>query len=119
MIRTDLWDRAVPWTKLLKSPLGQAAGEVLNVSASGKLSVLGALTFWFGVLLAIFSLATGVLVSGLGLIVIAAANLRFLALVRNLDGTVQLSWAMLMLLVHFTCAGVGFALVRLNLDPAA
>ena len=115
MAHTDLWNRAVPWTRLILSEAGQRLPPGLNVSATDKLSVAAV-----GLsLLSIAALGLSGLAALLGLILSAAllvlANRGFLRFVHRLDGPVQTLRAVAMLWVHYLCAGLGFALVKLRL----
>lgn len=115
MFKTDFRDRAIPWTKLLMSPLGRNSAEMLNVSYSGKLSVVAAGVCSLAVLFFPFwpSLAICATIVGLG--AIALLNFDFLLCVWRLDGWLQIPGAVAMLFVHFFAAGLGYLAVRLRL----
>ena len=115
MIKTDIWDRAIPWTKLLMSPLGRESVGALNVSLSGKISVLASFACAFSVLLAIFTPWTALATLLAGLSTLCLFNLEFLSCILRLDGWRQIPNATGVLLVHFLSAGLGYAAVRMRL----
>ncbi|WP_433989472.1 hypothetical protein SuNHUV7_41120 (plasmid) [Pseudoseohaeicola sp. NH-UV-7] len=115
IIRTDTLHRAVPWTKLLRSPAGRDLPDTLNVSRKGKFSVLAAGLSLLSVGLLPFALAFALVGFGFGLVVIAIANKSFLRFVANHDGLLTLPAALFLLWVHFSCAGLGYAAVRLGI----
>lgn len=115
MMRTDIWDRAVPWTKLLETPLGRAAPRSLNVSTSGKASVLGVASMLVSIPLALFSGGAGLGLGLAGAFTVGYANRGFLAYVQKREGAAQVPAAFVMLVLHFFCAGLGFALVKARL----
>ena len=124
MLRMDLLDRAIPWSRLLlRSPAGSPPPR-LNVSATGKLSVclvgasvLALLALPAAALLAapmpaVAALVIAILALVLGL---AAANLPFLRLVRRRMG-LPAAWAALFVLwAHYGMSGLGYLWVVLEL----
>lgn len=115
MIKTDIWDRAIPWTKLLMSPLGRGSVDALNVSPSGKLSVLASFTCALSVPLAIIAPWSALLICAAGLFTLCLFNLEFLSCILRVDGWRQIPNAIGVLLVHFLSAGLGYAAVRMRL----
>ncbi|MCV3273863.1 glycosyltransferase [Roseobacter sinensis] len=115
MIRTDLWHRAVPWTRLMSSAAGRQAPESLNVSSGAKLSV-GLVGFCLLCLAALPVVgAAGPLAACGSIGALAMTNRSFLALVTRLDGPRGAVAALGVLWLHYFCAGAGYALVKLRL----
>jgi GT2 family glycosyltransferase len=115
MMRSDLWDRAVPWTRLIHSDLGRDVPAQLNAGMAGKVSVAvvgagllsAAILAWAPVVGAFGLLGS---VAGVGL-----ANLGFLQLLRRLDGPGRALQGLGVLWLHFLCAGLGYVLARTGL----
>ncbi|MGD1883966.1 MAG: glycosyltransferase family 2 protein [Paracoccaceae bacterium] len=115
MTRTDLWDRAVPWTQLMSSEAGKKMPEMLNVSTDGKLSVIAVgLSLLSAIGIVIFPIAS-LLSLLISLALFIYANRGFLGFIRTLDGWVQTPGAIGVLWLHYLCAGLGYALVKLGL----
>lgn len=115
MIRTDLWHRAIPWTKLLLASDRSSASDVLNVSSEGKLSVIAVFATLCAFPIALVFPASGAALLFAGIGCLAHANRRFLKRLRNLEGLTTSLAALGVLWVHFLCAGLGYAAVRCGL----
>ncbi len=113
MVRTDLLDRAIPWSRLLLSQ-GAALPRGLNTAPAARASVLCA-----GVLLLCLP---GLLVRPLGaaglggaaLLVLAAVNGPFLSRLRREAGAGLALLAVPLLAVHYACGGAGYAWARIT-----
>jgi hypothetical protein len=109
MCRTDLFDRAIPWTRLLRTPLGKASGTALNLNATGQLSgVLVAMTLLSPLFLAI-SPGGAIGLCALSIAGLCALNRRFLALMNARFGAAAALAAIPLLWLHYLCGGLGFA----------
>ena len=107
MVRADLFYRALPWSRML---LGSGATpRALNAGRTGQIGVLLAGATVLGIAAAPFAPWT---LAGVLLAVLALAILQrdFLALVRRRQGLLAAAEAVLVLLVHYLCAGSGFAI---------
>ena len=115
MMRADLVDRAVPWSRLI---LSRGAGDTLNVSPEGRRSVLAA---GAGVL-ALAALPFAPLPAAGGLLAAAGtlvhANRAFLEGLRRTRGPGFALGAAGMLWAHYLAGGLGYAWVRLVERPA-
>ncbi len=113
MLRTDLWDRAVPWSRLLLSGAGRDLPRSLNVGLTGQASVLlvaiGIAALGLG---AIFQSWTGVWIAALSALGMALVNRAFLADLWRLGRPLDALAAIPVLWLHYLCAGTGYALVR-------
>ena len=114
MVRTDLFDRAIPWSRLI---LSGGAGDTLNVSAEGRRSVAAA---GAGVL-ALAALPFVPLLGAAGFAaagaVLVHANRAFLGDLRRTRGAAFAAGAAGMLWAHYLAGGLGYAWVRLVERP--
>jgi len=113
--RTDLFDRAVPWARLLRdSPPG--ASDRLNINSRSRFSVLAVAFACCCLLVAVAYPVAAFLGLVAAILTILALNAGFLRMIARLDGLPAVAPALLVLVVHYFCGGLGFALVRLRLD---
>ncbi len=118
MLRTDLFGRAIPWSRMILAP-GDAASASLNVSGAGKLSVVAAMAGAVGFVLALAlalvspgSAMVALAVAGSGAAGVAIFNHAFLRLVADRLGAWTVPAAVGILWLHFLMAGLGYAWVR-------
>jgi GT2 family glycosyltransferase len=114
MLKTDLMDRAMPWTQLMRSEKGRRVPESLNVSRAGKMSVIASGTSLIGLAAVLFLPKAGLAIIATSLATLFFANRTFLGKVYGLDGPRQAVLAFAILWLHYGCAGLGYTLVRLG-----
>lgn len=115
MAKTDFFDRALPWARLLRgAPTG--ISDSLNIGIRTRLSVAAVALGACGLLAMVVLPVLGGLVMIAALLALAALNARFLNSMRQLDRWGSVPAALLVLIVHYFCGGLGFALVLLRLD---
>jgi glycosyltransferase involved in cell wall biosynthesis len=115
MVRTDFFDRALPWARLLRnSPPNRRNG--LNINLRSRVSVIACAMGLVAAAVAVLLPGPGLLALAAAVIAIGAANRGFLRMVRDIDGWRALPAAFLVLCVYYVCGGFGFALVLLRLD---
>jgi len=112
MIRSDILDRAIPWTRLQVS--GAAAGlpQTLNLEPRGKASVVMAGLGLAALATMVVNPIVGILGFVTALAGIAVVNRKFLALAAAQGGTIDAVTTVPLLWIHFTAAGLGYAWVR-------
>ena len=111
MVRTDLRDRAIPWSRLLRDE-GQSLPASLNVGWGGRVSVLSVAASLLSVALLPWPwLALGLIAGAAA--ALAAANRRFIARQWRDEGALAAALALPLLWVHYLCGGLGYARVRL------
>lgn len=110
MIKTDLWDRAIPWTQLLIAEPDRFAS--LNLSSDRKAAAVASVGVGFGAPIA--------LLHWIGLAVFVASFAAFLALswpflrwLAGLRGGIFAAFSILPHIVHNWCAVAGFAIVKI------
>ncbi|MEE4200325.1 glycosyltransferase family 2 protein [Erythrobacter sp.] len=113
MFWTDLVNRAVPWTRLLRTPLGKASNYRLNLSLTGRLSGLSVAGSLIGAGLALISPTFGVAVIVAMVALLAWLNREFLRLMRRTFGAGDALLAVPLLWLHYLSAGLGFAYATL------
>lgn len=111
LVKSDLFQRAVPWTQLIHS--GRAGMGVLNTDIRGQASVASAGLFLAGLFLSPVWLP-GAALSLLTLLLLLFANKGLLALVKQELGVFFSLAAIGPLLLHYTICGVGYGLGRLK-----
>jgi cellulose synthase/poly-beta-1,6-N-acetylglucosamine synthase-like glycosyltransferase len=115
MVRTDLIDRAIPWSRLLLSHAPRDMPKTLNVDLSGRLSVVAVAVSLIGLMLLPIAPGTGGLVAVSALVALVAVNRSFLVMLWRLGRPLDAFVAVPVLWLHYLCAGLGFALVRAGL----
>ena len=110
MAKTDLFDRAIPWSRLLRNQ-GAALPRTLNVGWGGRLSVLAALALLIALPLAVVLPLAAAGLALAAVLTTIAANRRFLgSLWREQEPGLAMA-AVPLLTVHYLCAGLGYAWV--------
>ena len=119
MLRTDLLDRAIPWSRLILAPGAVNPPGGLNVSAAAKMSVVAVFVLLLAAILGIGFAVAGV-AAGFAAAAFAAAaasgclawlNRAFLGLVARRLGRIAAVQAVWILALHYTMSGMGFAWV--------
>lgn len=113
MLRADLFQRALPWSRMLLGPARGTAPAALNAGRAGQVSVLLSGLAALACIAAIFISAMWI-ATILALAALCAQNVGFLGLVRRNLGTFAALQAVFVLWVHFLCAGTGFGLALLE-----
>lgn len=108
MARTDLFDRAIPWTRLML--FGQGLTTELNLDRQHRLSAVLTALMGLGVAAAPF-VPLAMLLSAASCGAFIAVNREFLRLVRECAGS-RVAFASIPLhILHYACAVVGFGWV--------
>ena len=115
MCKTDMFYRAMPWARLLKTDAGKASAKTLNVSRAGQLSGLTIGTTLISLPLLALSPPAGATLFGASLGALAWANRRFLAKMKKERGLGEAFAALPLLWLHYLSAVLGYALVKLRL----
>ena len=111
MARADLFDRAIPWARLLQSAPARMSETTLNVSPAGRLSVGSVALSLFGVMAVPFAPVTGTALAFLAVGGLILANAAFLGRLRTEGRAGDRMVAIPVLWVHYFCAGAGFGWV--------
>lgn len=113
MIGTDLFDRAIPWSRLILDE-GASLPSGLNTSLTARLSVLcvGLLVLTF--VAAPFAPLSAALLAIMAIVGLTAANRLFLARLKREAGIGLALVSVPLLAVHYACGGTGYAWVRLT-----
>lgn len=111
MIRMDVHDRAIPWSRLLL--FRHALFNELNLDVRHRLSAAAALAFLMALVLAPLALWPGLLVAGAALALFLWLNRTFHALVFRRAGWWSGIVAVPLHLTHNYCAALGLAWVVL------
>lgn len=110
--RTDLFDRAIPWARRLARSDVAHLPDALNVSATGRVSVLAVAASLVPLLLLPAAPLTAGLAILSALLVLVLANRDFLGILIARGGLTDGLAAIGVLWVHYFCGGLGFAWVR-------
>ncbi|KAF0675898.1 glycosyltransferase family 2 protein [Profundibacterium mesophilum] len=116
MMRTDLFDRAIPWARLLAAPRHGSAPAALNVSRAGQLSVLCVSATLAGLVLMLAARGAGLWLVAASLGLLAVFNRRFLRRLLREQSAADAVFAVPVLWLHYLCGGLGFFWVRSGLD---
>jgi glycosyltransferase involved in cell wall biosynthesis len=115
MVSTDLWRRAVPWSRLIferkefPTDLNLKAAQRVSVALTGLAVILLALSVWRSG----FLLAATVAVA-----VVIALNWGFFEFLMRERGVAFAAACMPLHLLHHLCSGLGFVVARLELLAA-
>ena len=112
MLRTDLWHRAVPWSRLLLSDAARGLPRSLNVGFVGQASVICVAVSLIALFAALFAPGPGLSIFLLAVIAMALINGAFLSEIFRLGGLMDAVTAVPLLWLHYLCAGTGYAMVR-------
>lgn len=105
VIKSDLFARAIPWTRLLRS--GRSRMGTLNTNRSGVLSVALTAGIWASAALALWNPLVG-WGAAAAMVVFLGVNWRFLRFLRSQRGFLFVSASVLLLLLHFTICALGY-----------
>ena len=105
LITSDLFGRAIPWTRLLRS--GRSQMGTLNTDRPGVVSVALTVAMWISLAGALWNPMVG-WVALAALAVLLWVNRRFLLFVRRQRGLGFSGASILPLLLHFTICAVGY-----------
>ncbi len=110
LVRSDLFQRAVPWTRLIYS--GRTGLGALNTNAQGRVSVAatGAMLL---ALAASFVWTPAIAAAPAALLVVLAANRSLLTLAVRELGWLPGASSAAVLLLHYSICGVGYIIGRL------
>lgn len=113
MFWTDMVNRAIPWTRLLMTPLGKASNYKLNLSLKGRLSGICVGGTLLGLVLMPLSpaIASAVLLASAGLLI--WLNRTFLGAMRKTFGIGDALSAIPLLWTHYLSACLGYAYGRI------
>ena len=119
MLKTDLLDRAIPWSRMLLDARTPNPPAALNVAATGRLSVAAVAVSLLAVPLLIAASSAGASVAAgaaattllAALAALTWANRRFLLLVGRRLGRAEILPAVGILWSHYAAGGLGFAWV--------
>ncbi|MGB7371575.1 glycosyltransferase family 2 protein [Erythrobacter sp.] len=114
MFRTDLFDRAIPWTRLLRTRIGRASSYALNLSLRGRISGIAVAGTLLGCAVAVIQPFVGLatVLGSFGLLI--WANRSFLRELLRISGPAQAMLAVPLLWLHYCAACLGFAYARLK-----
>ncbi len=112
MVGTDLWRRAIPWSRLIfersefPTDLNLKAAQRASVALTGLAAVFLGLAAWRpGFLLAAIAAITGVV----------ALNRSLFGFLLRERGVAFAAWCLPLHLLHYLCSGFGFVLTRVEL----
>lgn len=108
MARSDLFDRAVPWTRLML--FGRGLSSELNLGWRNRLSAALTAMIWLGLLIALL-VPLWLIVAAIGLVCFLFVNREFFFLVHRCAGYKAAVAAVALHLLHYTSALAGFAWV--------
>lgn len=115
MFRTDLFGRAIPWTRLIVS--GRTGVGNLNLSLSHRLGAAMVPVFALSLFLSFFFPAF-LWIAGCAFLVFLASNLRLLALLYRSGGLSLMLASLPLHAVHYFAALLGYLKVRVFERPA-
>jgi len=113
MIRSDIFDRAIPWTRLQRSGAADGLPELLNIAWRGKVSVAIAMLGLIALMAIVLSPTTGIVGLITAIAGVAVVNRRFLGFALAKGGVLEALAAVPLLWIHYTAAGLGYAWVRI------
>lgn len=117
LIRSDLFERAVPWTHIILK--NKKLPNSSNTSAKYKISVLMTLLFFILNLNNILNFSyLNTFLALLPLLIISLLNRKFLKLTSHTYGIIFTIKSIVLLLIHFLCCAAGFGIGLLNLKKA-
>ena len=105
VIKSDLFGRAIPWTRLLLS--GRSRMGTLNTNRSGVLSVTLTAGIWASAVAALWNPLVG-WGAAAAMVVFLRVNWRFLRFLRSQRGLLFAAASVLLLLLHFTICALGY-----------
>ncbi len=114
MFRTDLFDRAVPWTRLLQTEIGEASSYALNLGLRGRVSGIAVAGSILGSALSLLSPVAGLATIAASTLLLTLANGNFLKNLRRELGWGEALLAVPLLWLHYCAACLGFAYASLR-----
>ncbi|MFN4128210.1 MAG: glycosyltransferase [Paracoccaceae bacterium] len=108
--RTDLFDRAIPWSRLML--FGPGLTSDLNLGKSHRLSAALTAVMWLSLITAPFA-PVSLMLTAVACVAFIAANREFLRLVRRCAGQKAALAAVPLHLLHYSSALAGFGWVYL------
>jgi hypothetical protein len=112
LVKSDLFQRAVPWTRLIRS--GRSEMGKLNTGRAGVASVAATGLFWLTLAASPFAPAFLLPLALAALAAMAAANAGLLGFIARSAGWLYALPSVTALLLHFTICGAGFVLAHLH-----
>ena len=113
MARTDLFHRAIPWTRLLATPAAQALPRTLNISQTGRISVLSVAASLAALAMLPLSPGLALAAAAICLAVLIWANQRFLRSLWTEQSPTDALIAIFVLWTHYFAGGLGYTWVKL------
>lgn len=110
LLRSDLFQRAIPWTNLIYS--GRTGLGALNTNTRGRVSVAATGAMLLALAVSLFW-TPALAAAAAALLVVLAANRELLALAMRELGLLQGSASAAILLLHYSICGVGYIIGRL------
>lgn len=101
---------------MLRAPENRDLPHRLNTDRTGKMSVVAVATALLAVPLAPLAPITGLALFMVAIVALAWLNRGFLSRVSRLWGPWEAIAALGILMVHYACAGIGYASVMLGLN---
>lgn len=109
LVRSDLFQRAIPWTRLICS--GRTGMGALNTNARGRVSVAATGVMLLALLASLFW-TPAIAAAALALLAVLAANWALVTLAAQELGWLQAAASAAVLLLHYFICGVGYAAGR-------
>ncbi len=109
LVRSDLFQRAIPWTRLIYS--GRTGMGALNTNRRGRISVAATGVMLLALIASLFW-TPAIAAAALALLAVLAANWELITLTAQELGWLQGAASAGVLLVHYFVCGVGYAVGR-------
>jgi hypothetical protein len=110
LVRSDLFQRAIPWTRLIYS--GRTGMGALNTNAQGRRSVAATGVMLLALAASLFW-TPAVAVAAAALVVVLASNWALITLTARELGPLQGVASAAVLLLHYLICGVGYTVGRI------
>lgn len=111
--KTDLFNRAIPWARLLKRPKFADLPETLNISTTSRVSAVAVAFCLAGILALAVAPGWALLAIAASLAALVVANAKFIGTLRRDNGLLDALTAIPVLWLHYLCGGLGFTWVNL------
>jgi hypothetical protein len=109
LVRSDLFQRAIPWTRLIYS--GRTGMGALNTNIRGRLSVAATGVMLLALIASLFW-PPALALAALALVTILAGNWELIALTARELGLLQGAASAGVLVLHYFVCGVGYVVGR-------
>lgn len=109
LVRSDLFQRAIPWTRLIYS--GRTGMGALNTNRRGRVSVAATGVLLFALAAAVFW-PPAIVAAAVALLAVLAANWELITLTGRELGVLHGAASVGVLLVHYFICGVGYIVGR-------